>query len=77
MGKSLYQLYDRIHEAIASDLAHTVELLVGHLPKCEELVVAYGDGHFRELNPRGSSMKRSSDLSEFWQTVIFQLHTDM
>ena len=41
MGKNLCQLYDRMHEAIDSDLAHTVEPLVSHLPVFEDLVVAY------------------------------------
>ena len=40
MGKNLCQLYDRMHEAIDSDLAHIVEPLVSHLPVCEDLVVA-------------------------------------
>lgn len=53
MGKNLCQLYDRMHEAIDSDLAHTVEPLVSHLPKCEDVVVAYGRWPLSRIAPQG------------------------
>ena len=56
MGKNLCQLYDRMHEAIDSDLAHTVEPLVSHLPKCEDVVVAYGRWPLSRIAPQGGAL---------------------